>query len=570
MTSFARGQAELTVERVRRPFEIRAAERAAERPPARRDLHLELLVAVVVGAVIRGWHIWTTDFPLNDGGLFYVMVRDIQAAHYRLPAFTSYNGGHIPFGYSPLAFYVTAFLNDITRVGLTELFRFVPWAASSACIVALFFLARAMLPSRAAVAASLIAFAIVPRSFVWLLMGGGLTRSFGYFFALLALHQVWLLYTRRSLRVVPIAALFCALTVLSHLGTAPFVAFSAALFFLMRGRHREGVVGSVAIGMLTCVLTAPWWLAVMNAHGLAPFIAARATGGSILSDLPQVSHGILATIVGYAVRITGEGRFPLVLVLGLIGVIPALRDRRTVILPIWLVTILALDARAGFTYAMAPMSMLAGLGVVNVFWPPVEPRMRHDRWWALRHGALTAFATLVVAAMVAASTAKLNHSAETQVLTALSPAERSAMQWLAQHSESGARVLVLTDGPWQLDKASEWFPVLAKRVSVGTVQGTEWPPRGEFQRSILLQSHIRGCANSTTACLDSLNRDSALAFAYVYAPTGPTTRCCGPLLDGLRDDPRYETIYAADGAMIFARRSEAGVNAIGRVRAIRE
>ena len=140
------------------------------------------------------------DFPLNDGGLFYVMVRDIQRAHYHLPAFTSYNDAHIPFGYSPLAFYLAAVLND-SGFDLFTLFRVLPFIASTLSIVAFYLLARQMVQSRAAIAVAVIAFAIVPRGFVWLLMGGGLTRSFGYLFALLSLHQVWMLYTRRSLPI---------------------------------------------------------------------------------------------------------------------------------------------------------------------------------------------------------------------------------------------------------------------------------------------------------------------------------------------------------------------------------
>ena len=139
-----------------------------------RTSHAALLAALVIGALVRGWHVWEVDFPLNDGGLFYAMVRDIERAHYHLPAFTSYNGAHIPFGYSPLGFYLAGVLND-RGVDLLTLFRILPFAASTACILAFYLLAREMLQSRAALSAAVIAFAIVPRGFVWLLMGGGLT-----------------------------------------------------------------------------------------------------------------------------------------------------------------------------------------------------------------------------------------------------------------------------------------------------------------------------------------------------------------------------------------------------------
>jgi len=515
-----------------------------------------LVVALALGAAIRGWHTLGADFPLNDGGLFYVMVRDIQRAHYHIPAFTSYNGGQIPFGYSPFTFYLAALLNDATGVSLVTVFRVLPWAASTACVAAVYVLARSMVSSRAAAAASAIAFAIIPRSFVWLIMGGGLTRSFGYLFALLALHQVWMLYTRRTLLYVPLAAVFSALTVSSHLGTAPFVAFSAALFFVVRGRHRAGVVGSILVGIGTLVLTAPWWAVVVANHGIAPFIAARATGGTILSDMPVHGGGIgaVGAIVQYALRITGEGRFPVMLVLALVGVVWCVRERRLLVLPVWWVTILLLDARAGFTYAAAPVAMLAALGAVNVIWPVLEPRAHVDRWRALRPIGFVGAGAVLLASVVASSSRSTRLNGDTNILTALTPADRAAMEWMALHTDSSARVLVLTDQPWQIDKVSEWFPVLAERVSVATVQGSEWLPRGTFQEFIRRQSELGGCAGRDTACLASLRTDSALVFTHVYAPTGIATRCCGPLVDALRRDPGFQPLYTNEAAVIFARR----------------
>jgi hypothetical protein len=313
------------------------------------------------------------------------------------------------------------------------------------------------------------------------------------------------------------------------------------------------VIGSIANGALTLVLTAPWWVTVMTTHGIAPFLAARASGGTILSDLPSAHEGILMAVVHYALRITGEGHFPLILILAIIGAVWSLADRRTLILPVWWVTILVLDARAGFTYAMVPVSMLAGLAVVHVVWPVVAPRMR-DHWWLPRQIALAGFTVLVGAAIVAAASRRFNRAADTQILTALAPADRAAMQWVAQHTAPAARVLVLTDGPWQIDKTSEWFPVLAGRVSVATVQGTEWLQGAEFQHSITRQSRLRACANGAASCLDSLSQDPTLAFTYVYAPTGPSTRCCDVLRDSLKSDARYQTIYAGEGATLFSRR----------------
>lgn len=512
-----------------------------------------LLFALAIGIVIRAWHTWGADFPLNDGGLFYVMVRDLQRAHYHLPRFTSYNGGDIPFAYSPFTFYLAGLLNDATGITVLAALRVLPFVASTASIAVFGLLARAMLASRASVAASLIAFAIVPRSFVWLIMGGGLTRSFGYLFALLALYWIWLIYTRRSLRYVPLAALCCALTVSSHLGTAPFVAFSAVLFLIYRGRHRQGVIGLILTGAGAILLSAPWWAPVVAAHGLAPFMAARASGGSFFSATAE-HHGSLATLWHAVLSTTGEGLFPLILTLALLGVIHCIRERRT-LLPVWWLCILVLDPRAGSTYASAPVAMLAGMAAVELLWPLVAKLAHGPRQRVYRLGALLVFGVLLCGSIVSAASTRPGIAGETRVLTTLTPVDRAAMRWVSLHADTAARVLVLTRSPWEIDKVSEWFPALARRVSVATVQGTEWLPHGEFQRAIQRQRELAACSGrGTTSCLDSLRTDPALRFTQVYVPTGPTVRCCRRLLRSLLVDPRYQVVYYGEGATIFERR----------------
>jgi hypothetical protein len=480
------------------------------------------------------------------------MVRDLQRSHYHLPAFTSYNGAHIPFGYSPLTFYLAGVLND-AGVDLFTLLRVLPFVASTACIGAFYLLARDMLHSRATIAAALIAFAIVPRGFVWLLMGGGLTRSFGYLFALLALHQIWMLYTRRSLRHVPLAIVFSALTVLSHLGTAPFVAFSALLLLLLCGRHREGVLGALLIGVGTTIVTAPWWATVISMHGLGPFLAARATGASIFSDVAANHGGVLGILSRIVLGNTGEGRIPVIWILALLGIVWCLRERR-VLLPAWWATILLLDTRAGSTYATAPVAMLAGISSVHVIWPLVAGRERDGRQVAARAPVLALLGLVVLVSIIAAASKRYDFRNETGVLTALNRQDRAAMQWMAAHTDTSARVLVLTSGPWQIDKVSEWFPVLAGRTSLATVQGSEWLPNRAFYAFIARQQRIASCANSGTACLASLRETPGLRFTHVYIPNGAGVACCRPLLAALREDPRFELIYDEQGATIFARR----------------
>lgn len=527
--------------------------------------------AVALGFLVRALYVVTADFPLNDGGMFYVMVRELQAAGYRLPAFTSYNGLHVPFAYSPFGFYVAGILDQLTPLGLFGVFRFLPLAVASLTIVAFYLLARSVLESRETVAASVFAYALLPSDFAWLIMGGGLTRSFGFLFAILALHRVWLLYTHRSWRHVPLAALFCALTVLSHLGTAPFVVFSIGVFFLARGRHRFGVAASLAVGVLTLLLTAPWWWTVVSTHGLEPFLAAQRSGAA-------GGYAGLRNLVVLVLRLgwgtTHESLFPVLLVLALLGLVRSLMTRRF-LLPGWLALLVVVEHRALPLYSSLAIAMLAGTGVTEV----LLPALRADAGAGRFRRAAPVFALAFLAGystLSAVTGVKRAPSAlvgETHVLAALTAADRSAMQWVSTATPRSSRFLVVTGHGWepgtvwawgsrtgwQDDRVSEWFPVVAGRVSVATPQAYEWLPNGAFGRQVAAYESAQRCANREAACLDRWSAETGIAFTHVYLPkspyreTHPDFECCQTLRASLAASAGYRRVYDGEGAEVFAR-----------------
>ncbi|HNM37713.1 MAG TPA: hypothetical protein PKI33_11655, partial [Anaerolineales bacterium] len=61
--------------------------------------------AVILGSIVRLLPGVLAGFPLNDGGMFLSMVKDLQTSHYVLPKFTTYNYLNIPFAYPPFGFY---------------------------------------------------------------------------------------------------------------------------------------------------------------------------------------------------------------------------------------------------------------------------------------------------------------------------------------------------------------------------------------------------------------------------------------------------------------------------------
>jgi hypothetical protein len=428
-------------------------------------------------------------------------------------------------------------------------------------------LARALLPNERSVVAATFAFALIPRSFLWLIMGGGLTRSLGMLFTMAALWQAHALYTRRDWRLALTTALCAALAVLSHLGTAPFLVVSMGLMWLVFGRHRHGVLASIAVGAMVLVLTAPWWATVVATHGLAPFRAAQATGGSFLSG-SDARWVVRLTLSKLGLGTTGEPLFPLILALGIIGAIRELSWGR-VLLPMWWGLIFFTDIRAPGTYASLPIAMLAGIAASEVLlpvlrdwrpanWPAPLPRalsrVTPARWSAVVLAGLVGYGTF------AALLRTPSIPSELHVLTSLDSADRAAMAWVARSTPRDARVLVVTGANWPNDRIAEWFPVLAARRSVATVQGSEWLPNAEYDRRYSNSETLAACAARDVSCVEQWATQTRTSFSHLYVPKTegangmPGDDCCTNLVASASTDLRYRRIYDGPGAAVFERR----------------
>lgn len=511
------------------------------------------LMAMLLGIVVRAFHVLSSDFPLNDGGMFYAMARDLQSNGYRLPEFTSYNGGFIPFTYPPLGFYAAALLDDLTPLTMLQVFRWLPLIATCLTLPAFYLLARSLLNSRLALFAAVLAFALIPRSFMWLLMGGGVTRSLGLLFALLALYTVHRIYAHRDRTVLPYACVLSALTVLSHLETGWFLAFSTAFFFLAFGRNRQGLIDSTLLAGGTLVLTAVWWLPVILMHGLEPLSTVAGAGGSIVSGGDATREAYLGLL---RVISTSEPLFPLIGTLAAFGAVACLGSRRYV-LPAWWAIIVLLDVRAFPTFTTIPVAMLAGVCVHEVLLPLVRgrgPVSTSNRTPLLPQGAL--LAGLLVFATASAMLRTPGLGGEASNLRGLSSEEQQALAWVKQHTPRGSSFLVIPDGSWETAKTAEWFPVLAERLSVATVQGTEWVSNGGFKRARDIHDAAYQCGFETTDCLDALVAEHRIDFDYVYIRVGESGQCCGTLLASLVRDPRYRLVFDGDGATIYLKRDE--------------
>ncbi|MDP9264822.1 MAG: hypothetical protein M3O91_01695 [Chloroflexota bacterium] len=500
-----------------------------------RALALPLLTAVgmALGFALRLRPVASADFPLNDGGMFYVAIQEIQRAHYHLPLELSYNGG-IPFVYPPLAFYLATAVADLGGIGVTDVLRILPLLFNALGVVAFIPLARGLLHSERSRTISLFAFALIPAGFVWLIMGGGLTRSLGFLCAIVTLASLRSFFAVPRFAVGAVAAAFSALTLLSHIEMAWFLAFSAALLLVPHRRSRSAVRGAFAIAGAALVLASPWWVLVLARHGPGPFLAA-ATTGSLSNPVEQLLR----------FRETAEPHFPLFAALALVGVVVCLA-RRDYLLPGWLVATGLLDARSFGAVSTVPMALLVAVGVTGAIAP-----LERDR----RSLAVLAAAAIAYAAAGAVG-------AEPELLRALTPSQRAAMSWAAENTPEDSRFVVVSEQSWASDRDGEWLPALTRRRSVATVQGTEWLPARAFWKQLDRFDRAQECGSAGVDCLEQWSRDGGTPFDYVFLPKtkfgeradGSAVWCCASLRAGLAADPRYDLVYDGAGASIFARR----------------
>ena len=502
---------------------------------------LAVLLITAVGAYVRAALPVSSGFPLNDGGLFYQMVLDLQGSFPALPSTTSYNDLGAPFAYPPLGIYLGAGLHGVLGF---EVMRVVPVGAAILTVPAFHLLARSWFSASVTSLAATGAFALSPRSFEWLTMGGGLTRAPGLLAALLAL---WL--THRLLRdASPGRALAAGLAggavALTHPQAALFTVLSGAILCiaLLRDRRTALHVGGAVV--LAALLALPWLAWVVATHGAAPLTSAAVTQ-------PGPFIGLLSLLT---FEVTGSRLFDVVGMLAAVGALLSV-VRGSYLLPAWLAATMILDARGGATFAIIPAALLAGRALVDLviapFWLETASRARH----ALDPARAFLLAALVA---VAAVDAVGSQSAPTWPGVPLSPEQVAAMERVAD-GDDGGRYLVVTDRFWATDAVAEWFPTLTGAHSAATVQGFEWLGSDRFGERVRAAEGLRECAAGAPGCLEAWSEEWQVDFTHVFIPkgslTGPlgTDDCCPALRGLMAADPGYSMTFDGPGATIFER-----------------
>lgn len=517
-----------------------------------------LLWALLFGVVIRFLPAVSTDFPINDGGLFYVMAEDVSRGGYALPNYTSYNAAQIPFAYPPLGIYLAALSSGIFKIPLLQLFRWLPPLITTAMIPVFYLLARAVTGSQIKAGLASVAYAFLPHSFVWLVMGGGITRSLGYLFSLLVLYHAYLLFTRGERKRILYAALFGGMTILSHPEAALQTVLLGTMLWLFLGRTKRSTLAALGVAAGVALIVAPWLVTVISRHGLVPFQAAAKTGGySVVFWLPLLTFDF-----------TEEPFLTLISVMGVLGFI-LLLARREFLLPAWFVLPFLVGPRGAPADATVPLAIAAGIGLSDVILPgiararrvgtderPLSHFWENDGWRDL--AALGVLGFFLVYSLITGYSYSLT-------LTRLVPSkgENAALAWVRDSTPAESRFVLITKGEALSDPLQEWFPALTERVNQGVVQGYEWMPDGQFMSRYVSFAELQACALEGIACLEAWVDKQGDGAEFIWLSRGGLRLSEGkvpfrgrntPLAVALSASPDYVLVYGSEEVKIFAHR----------------
>jgi hypothetical protein len=510
---------------------------------------------ILLGLTVRLPALVYHDFPVNDGGMFMQAIVELKNAHFALPVYLHYNGLQLPYAYPPLGFYIAGLVSSLTHMSVLNTLRVIPLFFSMATIVAFILFAQTYLQGRREViVASTIAFALVPHSHTWEIMGGGLTRSVGFFFAVLTLWQVYQLFTQRSRSHLVWTIVFASLACLSHLELALFVAVSCAVMLFFHGRTRQGIRDGVMVAVGVLVVTSPWWAIIIERHGISPFISAGGTSGRSVI-------GIISLLIRY--NWGGEIAFPIFLAFSMLALVYCVA-RRQYFLPVWVGAQLIADPRKFETETMVPMSIMVGICIVDFLIPAVTRVIESSTSSERRAGAEDAAPARPMSWLIPTAVGLVifygwatSLASTTLGLYTLSSSERQAMEWVRTSTAPDSTFAVLTGDAWGHDRSGEWFPVLADRPSIATVQGYEWIPNGAFTRQEKSYIALQGCVDQGPACIAQWSSDHHASFDYLYIGHRGTgsddsqVPCCSALVDALKSDPAFTMVYQNADATIF-------------------
>jgi hypothetical protein len=520
---------------------------------------LIVLCITLLGVFLRLQYLQKTDFAINDGGMFFTMIQDLQNNNYILPHFTSYNLSHIPYAYPPLSFYEGAILNQILHIDLITILRFYPIFFNILSIPAFYFLAREITHiDRQALIATAFYVILLP-SFEWLISGGGLTRSPAHSLFIAALYLFLVFLRTRKTRILIFSIITAACMTLHHIEYCWVLAFSIVVFSVFQLKFKEFIQYGLIYGFGIALLTSPYWITVISYHGLAPFISAFSTGDF---DIATSFWRLILLIL------TRESLVTYINVLAILGIWFSLFSRKYRVI-IWFLLITFFDPRSAERLLIFPVTILASYTIEHILslmtapsTSVVGPAIESTKNTSLRHSFIGKNFTVFFVGFSILYPFLLGflHTFEGDPsLTGLPVSQREAMNWIKNNTPEDSNFVVLnTNKTWSTDSTSEWFPAISERRNIITVQGTEWLPASTYLDIKRWSSEVKDCFSIGESCLSTWGTTNRIGFDYLFISKLDTSKTCEKcdvlFTNSIQSSQKYLPVFENEGAAIFKKK----------------
>jgi hypothetical protein len=504
---------------------------------------LFFLAALIFGGWFRIHPALMAGFPISDGGLFYKMIEALQENGFRLPAYVEYNRISIPFAYPPLAFYFAGLIGKWFHVSTLNILLWMPAITLILILPCVFLLAKHLLKSTLKAGVAAFFYALLPRTLTWLIMGGGITRALGQLFLILAVLNIYLLFTQKQTKFLVGSTIFSAAICMTHPEASIHAIAMGIMLWLSYGRDRDGIKNALLLGLSTLLVTSPWWGTILLRFGIEPFLAASRTG----------MHSPYSAFVVFA----NTGDEPFTTIIGALAVIGIFTQfaKRQYLLPAMYILPFFVEPRSAGNVAVIPMALLAAIGLMDVVLPNI---MRFEAETSEPKPAGPVLQTrvekLFLAYLVFALILGMVSFDMEQIGTHLSKESREAFQWVKSNTPQNVEFLVIT-GKMEIftDYENEWFPLYADRHSQTTIQGYEWIAGTDFIRRGQIATGFQKCLTSETPqeCIHSLAKRAQVRFDYILIQRD------GQFADKLTLDlslsKAYQSVYKSKTVYIFKR-----------------
>ncbi|HSG42576.1 MAG TPA: hypothetical protein VLA72_05425, partial [Anaerolineales bacterium] len=374
----------------------------------------------------------------------------------------------------------------------------------------------------------------MPRSFEWLIMGGGLTRAPGTFFFILFAGYLIRVFRDLDQASAKFAVLSGGAVLLCHPERTLHALTMAMLFATLFVRTKRGVTNALIIAFGVAIVSIPWWGVNLARFGIDPFLLANRAGGDRSLFWSPL---LLLNFTDETIAITA--------LLGVIGILYEISKGRW-ILPLWAVLPFITDPRSAPHIAPIQFSLLAGIALVDV----ILPSLTTVKERSLEHR----MGKIVIAYFLTIGLVNGLLGAFTLSALRLSVEERDALTWISQNIPStGNRFLIY---PRKSDAALspllEWFPALTSQTSLSTYQGREWLD-GSLHSDAFFANREQwlACAAQKVQCIEDWSASSGEKVDYILFSSN--TQKATHLSVSLLNSSEYILIYQDHGIKIFER-----------------